>query len=289
MRTNLPAGILLPVLLATAFMLACRLTVAHVNPAEESPDDALDLLLGGSRVFLGGLAMDRADFYLHRGHTGSDTTAFSNRWFQRVTAVLSPTKLEHREGTEGMQELLPWITLAARATPTNTDYVLTQIFLLRVTGNPQQALAEIRRLRTRQPQNPDLYMEEARIRLAQSQWDRARATLDTCTNLLGPHPSPEQTPLLAEACMWRGLLWERSGSNQAAAVACLTQAAQLEPAMYGDLTNRVRALQAGQPPALPIAKVFDKYQRMATNPLCTHHHGEDAHEPDDHEQTTGAP
>jgi hypothetical protein len=288
MRTNLSVVILLPVLLAAAFLLACRLTVARVNPAQESSDDALDLLLGGSRVFLGGLAMDRADLYLHRGHTGTDTTAFSNRWFQRVTAVLSPTHLEHREGAEGMQEILPWITLAARAAPTNTDYVLTQTFLLRVTGNPQRALAEIRRLRTQQPHSPDLYLEEARIRLAQSQWDRAGATLDCCTNLLGPHPSAEQSPLLAEACMWRGLLWERCGSNQAAA-ACLAQAAQLEPAMYGDLTHRVRALQAGQLPSIPIAKVFDKYQRMAANPLCAHHDDEDEQAPGAHEHATDAP
>jgi hypothetical protein len=271
-------------LLTIAFLLACRLT--HSSQTQAGTDDALDLLLGGSRVFLGGLAMERADLYLHRGHAGSETTAFSNRWFQRVGSVLSPTALEHREGPEGMQEVLPWIALAARAAPTNTDYVLTQSFLLRVTGNHRQALAEMRRLRAQHPDLPDLYLEEARILLALKQWVRAGQTLDTCIRLLGPHPPETQRPLLAESCMWRGLIHE-FGSNTQAAAMLLDQAAQLEPAMYGDLTNRVLALQAGAPPAIPITTVFARYQRQSSNPLCTHHDGDEqecgAHEHGAHE------
>jgi hypothetical protein len=279
MRPTLHAGLLMVTLLTIAFLLACRLT--HSSQTQAGTDDALDLLLGGSRVFLGGLAMERADLYLHRGHAGNETTAFSNRWFQRIGGVLSPTALEHRDGSEGMKEVLPWITLAARVAPTNIDYVLTQSFLLRTTGNHRHALAELRRLRTRHPDIPDLRLEEARILLAMNQWSRAGDALDTCTRLLGPHPSESQRPLLAEACMWRGLLHE-FGSNTQAAASLLDQAAHLEPAMYGDLSSRAQALQAGTPPAIPIGTVFARYQRQSSNPLCTHH-GDDEQECGAHE------
>lgn len=281
MRNRLIPGVLLMLLVTAAFVLACRLTVSGVAVATDRSDDALENLLGGSRIFISGLAMNRADLYLHRGLTGHDATAFSNRWFQRMSDVLSPSVLEHREGAAGMQDVLPWVTMAARAAPTNTDYVLTQTFLFRATGNPQLALQELRRVRANQPQNPELCLEEARIRLALNQWNRAATGLDVCAGLIGPQPSTEQRPVLAETCMWRGLLYERTGDSNAAAT-FLAQAIRLEPKMYGALSNRVAALRAGQPPPAPVNEVLAKYRRMAANPLCAHDHEQGhAHDEDD--------
>jgi len=281
MRNRLIPGLLLMLLVTAAFVLACRLTASGVAVATDRSDDAMENLLGGSRILLGGLAMNRADLYLHRGLTGSDATAFSNRWFQRMNALLSPSVLEHREGADGMKDVLPWVTMAARAAPTNTDYVLTQTFLFRTTGNPLRALQELRRVRASQPQNPELWLEESRIRLALNQWDKAVAGLDTCVRLIGPQPSSQQSPLLAETCMWRGLLYERTGDSNAAAT-FLMQAIRLEPQMYGALSNRVTALQAGQPPLVPVNEVLAKFRRMAANPLCSHDHEQGhAHDEDD--------
>ncbi|MFZ4394492.1 MAG: tetratricopeptide repeat protein [Kiritimatiellia bacterium] len=281
MRNRLIPGLLLMLLVTAAFVLTCRLTASGIAVATDRSEDALESLLGGSRIFLGGLAMNRADLYLHRGLVGNEATAFSNRWFQRMHALVSPNVLEHREGAEGMKDVLPWVTLAARAAPTNTDYVLTQTFLFRATGNPQRALQEVRRVRANQPQNPELWLEESRIRLALNQWDRATAGLDSCARLIGTQPSPEQSPLLAETCMWRGLLYERTGDSNSAAT-FLMQAIRLEPQMYGALSNRVAALQAGLPPPVPVTEVLAKYRRMAANPLCTHDHEQGhAHDEDD--------
>jgi len=266
--------------LTAAFALACKLTISGVIRDTHRGDDALDDLLGGSRMFVGGLAMNRADLYLHRGLTGIDATAFSNRWFQRLGAAVSPNIVQHREGPEGMKAVLPWVSLAARVAPTNADYVLTQTFLFRALGEPQRALQEIRRARAGQPANPELMLEEARIRLALNQWDLATTALDACAKVIGSQHLPQQNVLLAETCMWRGLLYERSANNHAAA-ACLSQAMGLEPAMYGALSNRVAALQSGQPPQVPVAEVLAKYQHMAANPLCNHDHGDHDHHDDD--------
>ena len=282
MRTRLTPLWLLAALLTASFVLACRLTVSGVVQDSGRGDDALEDLLGGSRMLVGGMAINRADLYLHRGLTGIDTTAFSNRWFQRLSAAVSPNIVQHREGPEGMKVVLPWVTLAARAAPTNVDYVLTQTFLFRSIGNPQRALQEIVRVRASQPENVELLLEEARIRMAMHQWVRAADELDTCIRLIGPTPSASQNTPLAESCIWRGLLYERSANSNAAA-AYLTKAIHLEPAMYGALTNRVASLQSGQPPQVAIAEILAKYQRMEANPLCghDHHHGDDDHDDDD--------
>jgi len=280
MRLRPTPGLLLATLLTAAFVLACRLTVSGVAVDATRGDDALEDLLGGSRTFVGGLAMNRADLYLHRGLTGIDTTAFSNRWFQRLGAAVSPNIVQHREGPEGMKVVLPWVIMAARAAPTNTDYVLTQTFLFRALGDPRRALQEVCRMRASQPGNPELLLEEARIRMTLDQWDLAVIDLDSCARLIGPQPSPEQSPLLAETCMWRGLLYERGGNSNAAAV-FLDHAFQLEPRMYGPLTNRVAALRAGVAPQMSVSDLLSQYQRMAANPLCSHDHEHGEHDDDD--------
>ena len=271
MRLRLTPGLLLATLLTASFVLACRLTASNTVIEGNRGDDVLEDMLGGSRMFVGGLAMNRADVYLHRGMASIDETAFSNRWFQRLGAAVSPNIVQHREGPEGMKVVLPWVILAARAAPTNADYVLTQTFLLRALGDSPRALREVCRVRADQPQNTELLLEEARIRMALNQWDRAANLLDTCANLIGPRPSEQESPRLAEACMWRGLLYERN-SNSNAAAALLGQAIRLEPEMYGPLSNRVSALQLGRAPELPVKEVFAKYQRMSANPLEHHHH-----------------
>ena len=281
MRITPTPGLLLAALLTASFVLACRLTGSPEVGQASRGDDALENLLGGSRVFVGGLAMNRADLYLHRGLTGIDTTAFSNRWFQRLGAAVSPNIVQHREGPEGMKIVLPWVILAARAAPTNADYVLTQTYLFRAIGDPQRALREISRVLVDQPGNSEFRLEDARIRLALNQWDRAAAGFDTCVKLIEPQPTEQQKPLLAEACMWRGLLYERSSQSNAAA-ACLSTAIRLEPKMYGALSNRVAALQTGQPPQVPVSEVLARYQRMAANPICSHdhEHGDEDHDED---------
>ena len=101
MHPRLTPGLLLATLLTASFVHACRLTASNAAIEDNRGDDALEDMLGGSRMFIGGLAMNRADLYLHRGMASIDTTAFSNRWFQRLGAAVSPNIVQHREGPEG--------------------------------------------------------------------------------------------------------------------------------------------------------------------------------------------
>lgn len=282
MRVHPSPGLLLTALLTASFALACRLTDPGVVAEANRGDDVLEDLLGGGRMFIGGLCMNRADLYLHRGLTGIDVAAFTNRWFQRLGAAVSPNIVQHREGPEGLKEVLPWVTMAAHAAPTNVDYVLTQTFLFRALGDPQRAIEEIRHVRRAQPNNPELRLEEARILLVLNLSERAANAFDACASLIGTQPTPQQRPWLAEACMWRGLLFECSGASNAAA-ASLAHAIQLEPQMYGPLSNRVVALQTGQVPRVPVADVLAQYRRMAGNPLCAHDHAHE-HGADDHDE-----
>lgn len=280
MRLPYTPLLLLAALLTASFVLACRLTASSSAEDTTRGDDVMEDLLGGSRALVGGLAMNRADLYLHRGLTSIDATAFTNRWFQRLGAAVSPNLVQHREGPEGLKVILPWVILAARAAPTNADYVLTQTFLFRALGDTRRALQEVCRVRAMQPANPELMLEEARIRMAMDQWNKASTILDSCALVIGPQPTEQQSPMLAETCMWRGLLYERVCNSNAAA-ALLAHAIHLEPQMYGPLTNRVAALQAGRPPELAVSEVLAKYQRMAANPLCNHDHHHDHGDPDD--------
>lgn len=269
--------ILLAALLTAAFVLACRLTGLPEMGAATRGDDALEDLLGGSRVFAGGLCMSRADLYLHRGLAHIDATAFSNRWYQRLGAEISPNIVQHREGPEGMKIVLPWVILAARASPTNTDYVLTQTYLFRATGDPQRALRDISRAIMAQPGNPEFRLEAARIRLALNQWKGSADAFDACIRMIGPRPADDdQLRTLAEACMWRGLLLERSGESNTAS-ALLASAIRMEPKLYGALTNRVAALQAGRAPQPPVVELLAQYQKAAANPICAHDHHDHAH------------
>jgi tetratricopeptide (TPR) repeat protein len=274
----------LALLLAAAFALACRIGASGSMAAAARGDDAVDDLLGGSRAFLGDLAMSRAELYLHRGLSGAGVTAFTNSWFQRLDDAVCPKALEHREGAAGLRDVLPWVAMADRAAPTNTAYALTHAYLLRVTGDAPRALAEIRRLRAIAPASPEAPLEEARIRVALGQWERAAAALETCVRLVGPRPAEAQSPVLADALVLRALLFERAAATHSAA-GCLAQAIRLEPQMWGGLSNRLAALQSGQPPAVPVAQLLAQYQRMQGNPICAHDHedpgGHDHHDKDD--------
>lgn len=274
-------AVYLPVaLLLAAFALACRLTASATLAGDPDENGVADRLLGGSRALVGGICMERADLYLHRGlEEKGDRPAFTNRWFQRLGAAVSPSVVEHREGA-ALREVLPWVTLASRFTPTNTEYLLTQVYLMRVVGESNRALDMLRRGRSIFPQDPELAMEEARIRISLGQWNPAATVLDSCARMLGPQPPTEdQRRFLAEACALRGLLYEQNAQTHPA-VAFLSAAAKLEPRLYGALQLRVADLTNGRAPRQSATEALTLRTRHAAEVPCEHHgHGhEHGHE-----------
>ena len=275
-KTPLLAFSLAAALLLTAFTLACRLTASATLDMEPSGDSVMDRLLGGSRALVGGICIERADLYLHRGlGEEEDPPAFTNRWFQRLGDAVSPTVVEHREGA-ALREVLPWVTLASRFAPTNSEYVLTQVYLMRVIGERDRALAMLTQARSVNPQDPELPMEEARIRISIGQWDRAASILDTCARLIGSQPATDDLRrLLAETCALRGLLYEHNAQTNAA-VTFLTGAAKLEPRLYGSLNLRIADLANGRTPQQSATAALTLRTRNSEEAPCAHH-GHEGH------------
>lgn len=262
------------VLLAAAFTLACRLTVNHAaDGANDASDAVIDNLLGGSRLLLGDVCFERADNYLHRGSEHVHKQAFTNRWFQRLEAVVSPRTVAHREGTAGINDLLPWVTLAAELAPTNTDFTLTQAYLLQRLGQEDRALGLLLEARRRLPDRAEIPLEEARLHLARQRWQAGSRLLDKARQTAAAAPDVgDNTAAWAEASMLRGLLHERAGETNDAMIgyAC---AARLDARLYGDFSNRVARLALGQTPAPPADAILDNLSRIhASRPLCAHDH-----------------
>ncbi len=275
MSARLIPGLSLLVLLTAAFVLACHLTVSEAAARADGDDAGMaERLLGGSRLLAGELCFDEADLYLHRGMPHVERAAFTNRWLQRLAAQVSPPVVVHREGTAGLRDVLPWVSLAARFAPTNADFVLTRAYLLERTGNQAAAFDVLRHARIEQPQDPALPFEEARMHMRLGHWNQAASLLELSERLTGPQPaSPEWVDLLAEVCFLKSLLQEQVGAIGPAA-ASLARAATLKPEWYESFTNRVADLRAGRPPERPVKALLDSYRLSAkTNPLC--HHDDD--------------
>jgi len=275
MSARLIPGLLLAVLLTLVFALACRLTVSEAGARDEAENGGVaERLLGGSRLLVSDLCFDQADLYLHRGMPHLQQEAFTNRWLERLAAQVSPRVIQHREGTAGLRDVLPWVSLASRFAPTNTDFVLTQAYLLERTGNQAAAFDVLRRGRIEQPREPALPFDEARMNLRQGRWADAVRLLDLCARLIGPQPaSQDGIDMLSEVCFLQGLLHEQAGAAKPAADD-LARAASLKPAWYGGFTNRVTDLRAGRVPEPPVSTLLNNYRLAAqANPLC--HHDDD--------------
>lgn len=274
MRTRLTPFLLLATTLTAAFVLACRLIVASEVVAHDAGADAVvDNLLGGSRLFVGEACFNRADVYFHRGMSHLEEQAFTNRWFQRMEGYVSPRAVIHREGAAGLRDVLPWVSLAAGLAPTNTDYVLTQAYLLRLAGDNERALGVLRQARLAMPADPELPLEEARLDLKSGRLADSAALLDATLRLAAPAPAGQTEALVtSEASMLRGLLHEHAGETNAA-IACLARAAALLPRLYGALSNRVDALRANRAPEVTAEALLEQYRLAAgANPLCDHDH-----------------
>ena len=270
MRASWIGGLTLAALLTAAFVLAGRLLAdprAGAAPPDAA-DAALNSLLGGSRLFAGEICFDRADLYLHRGLEHLSRQGFHDRWFQRMYAFVSPRVLEHRESQAGLRDILPWVALAVRLAPTNTEYVLTQAYLLRRAGDGRRARTVLRAARAEMPDRPELPLDEARLEIGLGNADDAAPLLDRVIGLTQGSDAEGAADLLAEASMLRGLLREFSGRTDAAAVS---------PAHYDTLTNRVADLRAGRRPVPPAERLLANYRAAEEKrPLCHHDHDGDA-------------
>ena len=287
MRTPFMPCLLLVTLLVVALVMACELTVVCRASADTDTDEnsALDSLLGGGRLFIGNLAFDRADLYLHRGRGHMVEEAYTNRWLQRLSAQVSPPVVLHREGLEGIQAMLPWVELANQLAPTNTDYLLTQVYLLKSSGDLKGALRVLRRARVVLPNAPEPASTEARLLLRLGRWQEAAHNLDICMRLSGTNAttvSSDNLDIWAEAAMLRGLLYENAADTNAA-IQYLSHAATMAPAQFGAFSNRVAMLRSGQTPNPPAHIILEKYRgKNDANPLeAAHHHHHGAH--DDHD------
>ena len=275
MHRTITPWLALIALLVAAFTLACRLKApGAVNGGLDEPDAVLDSLLGGSRSFMGGLCFTRADLYLHRGQAHTETTAFTNRFFQRLGASVSPPQLEHRTGDAAMQEIMPWVSLAAGADPGNPEYVLCKVYMLRVAGRTDRALATLREARARMPDRPELTFDEARLHLEAKRWDECGNLLDACLRQLGPAPATDEDRLLlADVATLRGLLHERDG-NIAPAAACFDLAVAMGPKIFTNLALRAAELRRGVKPADSAQIMLEQRSRAMSYVPC--HHDEHA-------------
>ncbi|MEI7436525.1 MAG: hypothetical protein WCL16_06925 [bacterium] len=241
-----------------AATLACRLEQAWSKEVPDAASGAAARLLGESRRTLSGDLYTEGDVFFHRGGHYSESTAFTNRFYQRIGNAISPSQHLHSRGGQAA-EVLPWLRLATAADPHNVEAWMTAAFLAGTAAGRADVAADIlAEARAVNPRDYRLPLEQARLLLRQHAWERAGRELETAQhfwpNPAGPNDDEARMDR-AEVLTYRGYLLELGGKTDAA-INAYRQALELFPerAALADRANRLASRQA---PALDIQSILN--------------------------------
>lgn len=272
-----------------AFVLACRLEGAFPRMAGE--EGLMARLLGEGRHAVSLSLNEMAELYFHKGVGREAKQAFTNDWFQRVGAEVSPRMHHHTEGM-GHAEILPWLQMAIRADPHNVEAQLVLSFWLSTGINrPDLARDILREAQRNNPRDYQIYQEQARMAIREGGFPVARGKLETAISLWPSGYELDRQRLLdkAEIQTLLGLLCEVAGQDELALERYKNTLAIFPERAY--IRERVAMLLAGRRPE-PAADVsLRTLVRATTEHVCTEdEHLHERHEEEDHaehEQDTG--
>ncbi len=170
------------ILLATAvFVFSCRLTTFEsVTPP--NGNSVVGRLLGSSCAAIGNRFYAEADRYFHSGVGHVRDVVMRKDWFFRIDTLLRPSVHTHLAGRK-VADILPWMKLATRMNPANSEtYLVTAFWLgqMREYDAAHRVLAEARH---NIPLSHEIALEEGRIFLHEGNDDAAYRCFLACIAL----------------------------------------------------------------------------------------------------------
>jgi len=227
-----------------AFALSCRLdpeavigTGAGVSGVERA--------LGGARSLLSAGLYERADQYFHKGVPHRRRAAYRD-FFVRLRELVSPDAHLHAEGAE-MAEVMPWLSLAARADERNVEAYNVAAYWLLKMGDDRESERVVAEAVSKNPRDYRPMVELARIRLFRGEFISAASAIDRGI-ALWPVPDTEESESARHDLSWfldmRASLYEFQGRGSEA-VACLRRGLSLFPARTNSL-GRIARIESGE-------------------------------------------
>lgn len=263
-----------------AFCVSCWLSVLPAPTLPARAGAAADLsmqVFSQSREALSWEFYEKADTVYHGGQEHLRAEAFSNRFFQAIHNQISPREHTHLSG-RAMEEIMPWLWMAVRARPHNSDaYLVAAFWLAGDMGRPDLAHEVLREGQCENPFNYALAFESGRVYLREGDVNGARHAFDVAL-AFWPRPTGCEDPNArldkASILFYRAMIHEYDG-EPGAAIAGLEEILALFPDRTA-VSDRIGELKRGEPSVLAsqlwrARLASDDKERKA----C---HREDAHE-----------
>ena len=242
------AVLLIAALWLAAFSLACRLAPAHTSAAGQAAPSLAQTLFGDTRVAIGSHLYTQADVYFHRGVPHEQERAFGNDVFQRLRDEVSPGEHVHLEGANDIREIMPWLDLATRANPEDSEsYLVAAFWLSSAAGRHDLALTVLDRAQCNIPYAYEIQLAKGRLFLHTGRYPPARQAFDATLAYWEKAADPTRDDHLldkAEALLYRALLEEIDGEISAA-ITDLREVLRISPDRPA-MQARLKQLESGQ-------------------------------------------
>ena len=252
-----PAAVLL-VLWGVAFAMAAQLTVSPHNLLSDDVS-AAERLLGASRVAFSETFFEEADNYFHKGVGHVHRKAFSNDYFQSLSARINPSGHVHPENIE-VSEIMPWLRFTTKMDPHNVEaYLTTAYWLEGAIRRPDIAEAVLREAQINNPKDYRVINARARMLFGTSDDEKAAMLLDAAIGLWpGSMPPDDQQARLdlAQMLSYRAFLCEIKGDRKGA-IELFKRASAAMP------KNRALERIAAEAPPLPEVEAFADFIRSS--------------------------
>ena len=158
------AVLLVCVLSLMAFSIACRLAPAYTLAAEHASASLAQTIFGDTRIAIGSRLYTQADVYFHRGVPHQQECAFGSDLYQRLRDEVSPSQHVHLEGATDIREIMPWLDLATRANPEDSEsYLVAAFWLSNSAHRPELALDVLDRAQRNIPYAYDVQLAKGRL------------------------------------------------------------------------------------------------------------------------------
>ncbi len=263
------------VLWMLTFFLSCRIFATMVgDPAKASTDSFAGMILGESRIALAWYFYRQAETYFHAGWERRKNEAFSGSIYQKIAGKISPRHHIHLSGPK-IKEIMPWLSLATRMDPHNTDFFFDAAFWLAHDVNrPDLAEQVLYTAHIENPYNYQVQFERGRIFLMQHTVDDAKRGFDAGLAFWpGKNDSDSEDAMdwKAKLLLYRALLHEADGEKEKA-IANLREILELFPDRISML-ERIHELEDGKEPSLLASKIWSDMIKHDMSKRADNHFG----------------
>jgi tetratricopeptide (TPR) repeat protein len=255
-----------------AFILSCHsFVITAQSAAADGQKPLLHRILGSARLVLSEQCYQVAEEYFHKGTARKTQLAFYDSIFQQWRLGISPQLHVHREG-KAVDEIMPWLWMAARADPHNLEHYISASFWL--ANEMQRPDLALQVLDTAKHTNPFAYriaLEQGVILLRTGQRDAATFALDAALafwSVSEHHDIETARSEKARALLYRALLHEAE-QRRDLAITDLRGILEMFPARH-ELETRIQELNSGAQPSLLASQLWNDMVNKEVDSRTSH-------------------